>query len=669
MPRPAPTHSFPRSTQEDTAPPETPPPQRQFIAWDSEGSTVPDGVRQPLILWGCSTGERIRTERPGISLKTRDCLDLMIEVANKYPRSYHVIFSGSYDFSQILQGEDFPDQKRQQIYDHHQVRWSPPGAYRYFIEYIPRKWFSVKRTPKGTKGKTKGKNYIKIEDVWSFFATSFVNVVKDFEEKYEDVAAIANMQQLIAGKANRRSFQWQELDDIIVPYWELELKLLVAIMNNFRASMESVGLFLRGWYGPGAVANQVFSLHKIKNAMAKSPPEVREAAQYAYAGGHVEQFRVGNYNGPVHVYDINSAYPSAYRYLPNLQKGFWHYVTTFDPDSFGVWHVNYSNSIESIFGQGRPHPFFRRDKHGNISFPSKVEGWYWTPEAALWPEAVIGGWVFVEEDKTDRPFDFINDYFNRRLELKAAGEPAQYALKVAMNSIYGKSVQRVGWDEEKFRPPKWHQLEWGGYVTSYCRAMIYEAIMQNPESVIGCETDSVITMSELDLPLGKRLGEWSHEVYDGICYLQTGVYYKIIDGVPIPKSRGFDKDALSPEGSLSYRKILDYLDRVDRGENPGYPSGSTHRFVGYTFARQLRKPHLACSWITKDHDLHIGGGSKRKHIKAFCWECFCGDPMTKTMHSMMVPSRGGKSYPHPLPWERSRELQFGELAEMDRVWK
>jgi hypothetical protein len=110
--------------------------------------------------------------------------------------------------------------------------------------------------------------------------------------------------------------------------------------------------------------------------------------------------------------------------------------------------------------------------------------------------------------------------------MKARGDGAERAIKLELNSIYGKFAQRAGWFQEGDRIPAYHQLEWAGYITSSTRAKLYQAYRLRPGRIIAFETDAVFSVSPIEgLEIGTGLGEWKESVFDDLLYIQSGFYF------------------------------------------------------------------------------------------------------------------------------------------------
>ncbi len=592
--------------------------QRPFVAWDGEGISYTPGEAQSYVLFGASTGDYIKAP-DGKTLGTVDCFDLLLNVERQNPDCIHVGFGMTYDYNMILR--DLDRRHLWRLYRHNVVRWQG-----YRIELRPHKWLALR----------KAKTALRLFDVWGFFQSSFVVACERFLG-----ADDPELDAIRAGKMARSEFTFDQLNREIVPYWQGELRLLLRLMNSLRNDLATAGFSLASWHGPGAIANAVLRQHKIGAFKNDCPRDIQRAAQFGYAGGRFELFRCGLYRGSVYEYDINSAYPTAIAGLPNLAGADWEYVDRYEPGSFGIWHIRHVVRGVTFSGFSTPQPFFHRDKSGHVCYPTNTEGWYWTPEAAFAnPLEIKGGWVLRHDGS--KPFDFVPEMYERRREWKQQGISAEKALKLALNSLYGKMAQRTGWNKYGDPIPRWHQLEWAGFVTSTTRAALWAAISQKPESVIAVETDAVFTTEPLNLPIGGGLGQWELSEFDWICYIQSGLYYAGKEGKTVAKYRGFDK------GSLPYNRVERYLGNLDQGRTNARLFGATTRHIGMGMA--LRTKAVWNSWETNRRRVEIGGGGKRSHVPRLCQACREGRGFLDGLHPLAVTAHGGKSHPHAIPW-------------------
>ena len=639
---------------------------RPFIAWDGEGQNIRGNNRpQSYVLFGASTGDCLKSTE---HLHTFDLLDFIIGVGARNPLAFHVGFAFNYDANMILQS--LQEKTLERLHKKGQVSLHKKDGARYHIQFRPSKWFSVTRygVRYDAKRNPTDKRTVKIYDLFGFFGKSFI---KAYEELVGAVPKI-----LVDGKGNRQNFANIPLDEIEA-YWRVEIGMLQELAEALRRNLYGAGLRITEWHGPGALASFSLRQHGIKSHMASCPAEVREAARYAYAGGRFEMFRLGRTMGPIYSVDINSAYPFAITRLPDLTCGEW--KRTVRPDAsklarFGVYRVRLLPTLDGSFLERSAGPLFHRDPMGNISFPWVLDGWYWSPEVrnlARLPDdryEIIEGWEYVGSRRAGEPlpFEWLHEVYDKRLEWKLAGIASQLALKLLMNSIYGKLAQRVGWNEEKRTAPPWHQLEWAGWVTSHCRAMLWDVMSRIPrEHVIAVETDGLYTTCDpasLGIENSKQLGEWEVEVYDEILYVQSGMAWLRKGDVWSCKRRGLDVKTFSLDDCVQY------LQSLPAGDDWQPFVGTTTRFIGIGAALASEAPFKVrhCVWQTADRDIKPGQGGKRIHVSQQCRACSDGLSAYDSAHDMSIRSlayRYPESHMHDIPWENSDEYAWRALEQ------
>lgn len=669
------------------------PQDRPFIAWDGEGVNL-DGPNFPqsYTLFGCSTGEHLSSDQ---HLHTFDLLDFIIGIGEANPTAWHVGYAFNYDSNMLLRSLSEGAIKR--IHQNGKLtlhRKSDDS--RYHIQFLSGKWFSVTKYKPGydRQRNPHAKTTVKIYDIFSFFGTSFI---KAYTDLVGPVPAV-----VVEGKADRNDFNARS-PEYVLTYWRAEINMLRELADELRNRMYGANLRIRQWHGPGALASYANKQHNVKAAMAICPDEVRDAARYAYAGGRFEMFRLGRTTGPIYSLDINSAYPHAIRQLPNLTTGVWKRVESPRRIArFGVYHVRLLPQRGDTFLAQSPGPLFHRDKMGNISFPWILDGWYWSPEVQnlvkwLDPQRyeIVEGWEYTgwntrsssSSNETAFPFMWVEKTYEMRKTWKAQGNASQLALKLLLNSLYGKMAQRVGWNEDKRTAPTWHQLEWAGWVTSYCRAMLWNAMREGeriePGSTIAVETDGLYTTVPPDRILGPdyrgtfdeasnrtnyasstELGGWEVDEYDEIIYIQSGLAHLRSGSKWTVKRRGLDAKTFELDAATTYVKSLG-----PRSDWSPYV-GRTTRFIGMGAAFNSRAPFKMrhCVWQTVNREISPGKGGKRIHVWKQCRACTNGATAYDAAHDMSIRSLAyGKpqSHPHDIPWENG-DLGYQYRAEQDQ---
>lgn len=646
---------------------------RPFIAWDGEGVTVCAACRAPwdtelgctkytnhedsehiYILLRNSTGTSIRNPE-GLSAKA--CINFIIHTAFLNPGAIHVAYAFDYDVNMILADCTEDDLRLIHGYDGNAgVFTRSAGA---VINYRPHKMTRFSRT-------INGKRYsCTIFDLFTFEHRSFVKCC----DRYlgDDWPHRA---EVVAGKERRSAFTAGDMDEID-RYCGYELDAMVLFANELRSRLDDAGLRPATWNGPGAVASRVLTKHHIKAHLPTGvlgPVEelaLNRSLAFAYTGGRFELFRYGVIDEPVWRYDIHSAYPWAMTLLPSLTGGRWHHVNDVAHDHirpYSLYHVHWrSHQTDG----SRPQPFHHRHPNGNVCYPYETEGWYWAPEVEMALRyAQLDGhcdiqikeaYIF-EPTNDERPFSFMQHYYDERAALKAAGHPAELAYKLAINSVYGKLIQQLGWNKETGKQPPWFCLQWGGLITSYTRAALMNAVMMNQglDDLISFETDAIFTRKQYAfLDKDDRLGSWEETKLDSLTYLQSGFYAGTIEGVPFGKTRGRTADTLNAAEPVSFGQQIAQCILERR------PYKYTlHGFVGMGKALQGDFSSWR-HWVdmpreVEPPDVLVETSSKRVHDIVHCaCDVESGGSMAGLWHTTFVPPilSTGPQRPYEIAWQ------------------
>lgn len=545
----------------------------RFVAFDGEGFDHADGSHRYVLLQDSLGGVIERAE----GLSTLDSLRFIASAPKRAGgRIVAVSFAFDYDVNCII--KDLPREKLERLWKEGEVKWG-----RYRLEWHPRKWFQVSELDRGTN-RTIPRTSVRIYDVYGFFQTGFVNPCEDWLEKRSPDLALVRK-----GKRRRGGFRPVDLP-FMREYNAAELRLMVRLALALKLAFDGAAIPLSQFYGAGAAGTATLAQMGAKAWIDRLPPlEVEDAARHGYFGGRIEVPVYGNLPGPLYRYDIHSAYPSAIVDLPNLTRGHWIRGKAFRPDlGFSIYHIEWS------FPAGRPfYPFPWRSPEGAIFFPPTGRAWIWQPEVLAALDAgefpmrsirFLDAWHFVPDNPNERPFAPLANLYSRRKSLRDEGDPAEKALKLCLNSVYGKLAQsvsaagKIGGSDGHRRRPTYHQIEYAGYTASICRSLVYRAAMQKAGAIIAFATDGILSREPLDLPLSEELGEWSAETFERGTVVQSGVYrLQRQDGNWEVHGRGFaDKDL--PWG------------RIDRGWRTGSRqldvTGRRRRFIGVGAAIQ-----------------------------------------------------------------------------------
>jgi hypothetical protein len=485
---------------------------------------------------------------------------------------------------QIEKRETHSDQKdKRRRVAHSPVLWKG-----YAISYVKGKSFDVWRLAdpdrpyRGKKLHTTA--HIRVYDVFGFFQSSFSAVVDSMVGSGR--ATMDEAEFIAAMKGRRDQFAHEDIERIKA-YTTLELRLLARMMGDLRTGFEETGLHLRHWHGAGASASALIESQKLKmhygrDIAASDISPQQHAAHHAYYGGRIELLKQGFIaSASLHVYDIASAYPAAMVDFPSLASGEWiskpgsaitkgslselraaveaaSCVSMFKIRfQFPTYERYDPDARKAVFIPFYPLPY--RDKRGGNLFPASGYGWYNREEvlgAISWLERFVPdyprprnkhqqmtvfeigeAWIFEpgQEGRVNQgPFDFVRDRFAQRRTIKEEADRAgrydirEKAIKLSLNSIYGKLAQSVGGDGEA---PSVANPYYAAATTAYCRRRLIEAALVDPHAIVFFATDGIVSTRPLNGLARVRkhgdvvdLGDWEYFEADSGLFVMPGVY-------------------------------------------------------------------------------------------------------------------------------------------------
>jgi hypothetical protein len=285
---------------------------------------------------------------------------------------------------------------------------------------------------------------------------------------------------------------------------------------------------------------------------------------------------------------------------------------------------------------------------------------------------IHAAWIPTFPDN-ERPFAWVQDMYEERARMKAEGNPAQKALKLSLNSLYGKTAQSAGARKHKdgtWTKPKWHNSLWAGWVTAAVRSRLMSATRRNHTRLVAFETDAIFTMKPLDtVTIGEGLGEYEFTDIERILYIHSGVYYALQDdGLWRHKSRGMEIDK---------SKSADYWLEIfaQLPETPVTLTTTIRRF-----GTDIRQPERYGNWYDHVTTTKIPDSwSKRMHFMQSCPTCVLAPKILKRSfsyaerpHWLMVPeiaidSDWLESTPYHFPWRTDVDYEWPEVFTSDAI--
>lgn len=487
----------------------------KFITVDGESFTTADS--HDYVLLAASTGKYIYRAR---GLTTLQCFTFLLKLRADNPGYKFNGFAFNYDVNMMLVDLTVKELVMLWVRGSVTIRLEDGAAYR--IEWMPSKSFQVTRLYDRLS--------IEICDSFGFFQCSFVKALETWK--------IADPGGDIARMKGERSNFTDKDKRAVIRYCLSECKLLVELLTQLEASLAEADLKPAKWNGAGAVAARLLQregVHRYRVPDEEFPAPVHDAIMRAYFGGRVEVFLQGELTNCTN-YDIRSAYPSEALHCPDL-TGTWNHSKLYhSAEPYALWLVEWDMPPENYVM-----PFPHRYKK-EIRYPSNGKGWYHAKEVryamAHYPNHlnVLEGWVYTPSSDV-KPFAFIREVYAERAKAKREGRASEKALKLGLNSLYGKTAQGIGY---KGRIPRFRSFYWAGMITSGTRARLFDMAMQDARATVSISTDGIVFSGDPGLELADTLGGLERSEYREFYIAQPGIYIGVDEeGNEFKKSRGF----------------------------------------------------------------------------------------------------------------------------------
>jgi hypothetical protein len=571
--------------------------ERPFVGIDGEGSGTDELGRQNYMLLRCGDQELFH----GGPLSTVECLDFICDLPPP-EKAIIVGFAFGYDITMILR--DLPDERRAWL-----LKEKGPGDSRYCywgdyaIEYLNRNYLRVARM---RRVKQRDGTYTRrviegsartIYETFGFFQKSFMASCQSFG------VGVQHWEQVQREKDARGSAEWDATTDAVRDYCRIECELLAALMERFREVCYAADIRPRSWNGAGKLSKALHQREGTPRAGQIAelvPPDVQKLAISAYYGGRFEITRVGYVPGPIHEYDIRSAYPAAMQSLPCLVHGEWEKVSKAVLNRMLAAPGRHGTFVAPVAFKHEPSgplcglPI--RKKDGRLFWPLEGRGTYWSIE--LTAAAKLGckaratgeGWRYVKRCDC-QPFAWVERLYEYRKQIGSSA--AGYPIKLGINGLYGAMAQRIG-------NPQYACMVWAGLITAWTRATLIDACAADPDAVVMMATDAVFARRPLSVTVGDKLGQWEHEERPDIFIVQPGLYWS----KKKLKTRGVSAKFFGGKTHLfeDAWKAYEEKDRAalfDQGGClPPTVQLELNLFIGLRIAQARGKPETAGKWIS-----------------------------------------------------------------------
>lgn len=477
--------------------------RHDFIAIDGEGWNTGDVHNYHMIVTSDPT-LYISREKP---LTTVQCLDFIGSLQPE--KNQHIVsFFFDYDVTMILRDLTLEaPELAAKLFDldaqAHYVWWN-----KYGIKYMPHKHLTIKHPSY--------KKPVTIHDTQGFFQSSFIVALTKFDiGTPEQRDAIGSMKQ------QRSTFTASDRREIL-EYSQQECVMLVKLAEKIRDLSHAVKLNPYPYEGPGGLASRAMARHYGRNVHAETidtmPADVAMRLPWTMYGGRFETLACGYIPTTVFEFDRHSAYPAIMADLPCMRHGQW--VKGNADARYAFAHVDFWNTTEPDYGVAYPLPI--RKNTGVLYFPQTGSGWYWQHEYQNIPGLTVSvsdRWYWKPDGCNCQPFQWARDMFAERERMEAEHKGSGIALKLTLNTLYGKSAQT----RPKVGP--WCNFAYASIITSTLRRDMYNLYLQcEPMTAFMFATDAIFTSSKL--PVSHGLGGLElADTYNDLTIVQPGMYF------------------------------------------------------------------------------------------------------------------------------------------------
>jgi hypothetical protein len=521
-----------------------------------------EAIGNTYVLLTASNGETLYNAD---GLRTKEILEWLFRQGVQH----YWLFAGTYDLNNFLHGLSRKHIER--LNDKCRVRWGEYTICHYYGKHM-----SI------STGEGKDRRTIHLWDFYSFVQLSFVEWLKKWQ------MCDAETLSFIKTKKDERGSFTEETMAETRKYNLLEVKLLHAGIDKFYNLVRDSGYIPDVFYSPGSLAVKAFDQHKVYPHLAReeTPEEVQAVLSEAYYGGRFEVSHVGRVEGPLHHYDIKSAYPAQMVQLPSMAGGQWEHtgkIIDIDENALRLVQVSWKRKKRTLFG-----PLPVRLDVGSIRYPLQQDAprWYHNSEVReanqLSSVVVHDSWTFTPASE-ERPFAYLSELYALKSMQANKMNGTDKIYKLIINSSYGKLAQQAYGD----KPPKYNQPFYAGFITAGTRAMLLQAVNQHPNDILFLATDGFVSKREHELAVADSMGAWEYEPLPWVFIVQSGIYFWEDESGIQQHSRGFGK------GKLAYAEVEQaFLKNED-------VAASNSQFIGYKTALKGERWEEWCTWNNK----------------------------------------------------------------------
>lgn len=399
---------------------------------------------------------------------------------------------------------------------------------KYVITYIPKKQLKIQ----------KGNHTISLYDIAQYYENKPLSksysehIKKPLDREYKKTKKTRKNFSLRHYFRHKKQIRKYCITDCI-----LTKELAEHWLDTFH---DAFGFYPANWISSGYLAEKVLIHNKIPIPFFNDAPyEIQELAWKSFYGGRFELIQRG-FIGECYLYDINSAYPYALTHFPDLTNGKWFSSKKINPKStLGFFHIHAQVDYTIMIA---PFPF--RTKNNRIIYPSGEFETFVTLEElkvivgdSKIKYKIIDSYQFIANENCKYPFrEFLTKQYEKRMKLKQENNPLERAIKIILNSVYGKTAQRVNNKMGNLFNPII-----ASFITGFARAQLYKFVKDHnlDKEIVAFATDSIACRRKVKNWNSKNLGEMKLDKKAKDVYFLSNGFYRF---KRIWKNRGIGYD-------------------------------------------------------------------------------------------------------------------------------
>ena len=487
---------------------------KRNLAWDTE---TKDGR---CFLIANSDGE-IMNEREFGDLRGL----LAFLTKQKHKQSVNWFYNLDYDTNAILKFLSFENRKHIAYFN--QVDYED-----YRIQIIPRKELKISKIRDG-----KPSNPVYFHDAAQFYNFTPLKVLAA-QTGYNKVY-VADISQVNIDKYYGDTEYRNLWNDRCV----IDCKITVELANKLTENIKKI-VGVNSYKSKASIARR-YVLENLNHDLKMPSVNVLDAALKAFHAGHIETCRLGVFNNIKNL-DINSAYPS---FIANLYEtgGSFMHNSEYESDtaySFYLVDVEYFNDFIS--------PVWHLKSNGNYHVTGICKNvWITQPEIEYFMNNdykvnILKAYHIKKTRFTEKPFyNLVHDLYKLRLQAKEEKDEIEQVYKVILNSIFGVTLNAINikqlsdyetdlydvidgkliFYESKYVAGNMYNPVYGCWITSGTRTKLFNDFNKVLDKIISINTDGVYLTKKINLPVNKKLGDYSYKNLPKIMFMGSGRYF------------------------------------------------------------------------------------------------------------------------------------------------